>query len=119
MILQRPSASKHDQKKRYSESKGTNGYIYKLLTHENKKYNTHNRSSSTAKNKKTRLMTDYEDYEPNNYYYLPHQKIKTTHADDRSFGGTKKSLMIGNIGGKSNANDTLVQSTKHNPSRNM
>lgn len=63
-------------------------------------------------------MTDYGDYEPGNYYYLP-IKNKNGHTEDRSFGGTKKSLMIGNIGGKSTANDTLIYSTKNNPSRNM
>ena len=102
--------SKNSEKqKRLSESKACPAYEYKLPSHLNSYY-SHNRSTSVDKNKKLRLLTDYDEYE-------------TQHSQDKNYRkntNSKKHKGVDYLSNKYSAYEGGgVQSTKNNPRKNM
>ena len=99
-----------EQKKRLSETKPTQNsvYEYRLAFNEPNKY-THNRSTSTGKNKKFRLSTDYEDLEVK----------KSFDKNARKTNYSKKRKDTEYFTYKRTGQDMAVNSTKSNQKRNI
>ena len=99
-----------EQRKRLSETKPpqTSVYEYRLNYNEPNKY-THNRSTSTGKNKKLRLSTDYDEFEMK----------KSLDKNARRTNYSKKRKDTEYFSYKRTGQDMAVNSTKSNQKRNV